>query len=92
MYEPERLIENGVITDPEPPRTIPDPPPPELYNIADDPLETKNLSDRNPDVTHKLLRDLETWFEDVEQERATIEDVWWSNRAKPSKRRSTGEK
>lgn len=76
MYEPERLIETGPITDPEPPRTIPEPSPPELYNIAEDPLETANLADKYPDVAGRLLRDLETWFEDVEHERATIEDQW----------------
>lgn len=76
MYEPERLIENGLITDPEPPRSVPEPPPPELYNIAEDPLEAANLADRHPDVAHRLLRDLEAWFEEVEQERATIKDAW----------------
>ena len=76
MYEPERLIENGLIQDPEPPRTVPEPPPPELYNIADDPLEQANLADQHPDIVHRLLRDLETWFEEVEHDRATIEDTW----------------
>ncbi len=76
MYEPERLIENGLIPDPEPPRTVPDPPPAELYNITEDPLETANMADRHPDVAHRLLVELETWFEDVEQERATINDEW----------------
>ena len=76
MYEPERLIESGPITEPEPPRTIPQPPPPELYNVADDPLEEVNLADSNPDIAHRLLVELETWFEEVEQERATIEDEW----------------
>jgi len=76
MYEPERLIENGPIPDPEPPRSVPDPPPAELYNIAEDPQETANMADKYPDVAHRLLVELETWFEDVEQERATIDDEW----------------
>lgn len=76
MYEPERLIESGPIKDPEPPRNVPAPPPPELYNIAEDLLETANLADRHPDVVHRLLGDLENWFEEVEQERATIGDKW----------------
>jgi arylsulfatase A-like enzyme len=76
MYEPERLIENGPITDPEPPRNVPEPSRPELYNIAEDPLETANLADKYPDVAHRLLCDIETWFDEVEQERATIEDEW----------------
>jgi len=76
MYEPERLLEGGLVRDPEPPRTVPDAPPPELYHVTDDPLEKTNLAGRHPDVVHRLLRDLETWFEEVETERATIEDVW----------------
>lgn len=76
MYETERLIESGIIHDPEPPRTVPGPLPPELYNIAEDPLETANLADRYPDLVSRLLRELETWFEEVEAERATIADQW----------------
>jgi arylsulfatase A-like enzyme len=76
MYETERLIESGVIPDPEPPRAVPPPPPAELYNIATDPLEATNLAAQHPDTAHRLLVDLETWFEEVEQERATIEDEW----------------
>jgi arylsulfatase A len=76
MYEPERLIETGPIKDPEPARTLPSPPAPELYNIAEDPLETTDLSERHPDIAHRLLRDRENWFEDVERDRAAIDDVW----------------
>jgi arylsulfatase A len=76
MYEPERLIENGLVRDPEPARTVPEPPPPELYNIAEDPLEQLNLADVNPDIADRLLVELENWFEEVERERATIEDEW----------------
>ncbi|HRU02293.1 MAG TPA: hypothetical protein P5239_11390, partial [Victivallales bacterium] len=76
MYEPERIIEHGLVTDPEPVRELSNPPPPELYNIHKDPLETVNMADQYPDIVHRLLRDLENWFEDVEQERATIQDKW----------------
>ena len=76
MHEPERLIKSGPIPDPEPPRTVPDPPPPELYNISEDPLEKTNLADKYPDKARRLLCDLENWFEEVEQERATIQDEW----------------
>ena len=75
MYEPEHFIENGIITDPDPPRDIPAPPPPELYNIVQDPLEQANLADHHPDRVGWLLRDLESWFEEVEAERATIADL-----------------
>ena len=76
MYEPEQLIKNGPITDPEPPRNIPAPPHPELYNIAEDPTEKENLADQYPDITQRLLMELERWFDEVERERATIKDEW----------------
>jgi len=76
MYGPEYFIHNGVFRPPYPPREVPSPPPPELYNITEDPLEQRNLADRYPEQTRKMLRELETWFEDVEAERATIADVW----------------
>ncbi len=77
MYEPEKLIETGPIKDPEPERTIPDPPPPELYNIAEDPLEQENLAEKYPDKVSHLLTELETWFEDVEADRLSIDDRWY---------------
>jgi arylsulfatase A len=76
MENPQYFLENGPIPDPIPPRVVPDPLTPELYNIRLDPLETRNLAAEYPDRAHRLLVDLENWFEEVEQERATIEDVW----------------
>ena len=76
MYEPERLIRDGVISDPEPPRTLSSPPPAELYHLTDDPLEETDLAGTHPDVARTLQRQLETWFEEVEHERASIDDVW----------------
>lgn len=76
MYEPERLIENGLLREPEPARTIPEPPAPELYNIASDSLELTNLAGEQPEIARRLLCQLETWFEEVEAERRTIPDVW----------------
>lgn len=76
MYTPEKLIEGGLVRGPDPRGPVPDPPPPELYNIATDPLEKTNLADQYPERVRKLLAELETWFEEVEQERATIDDVW----------------
>jgi hypothetical protein len=76
MYEPERIIRDGLLKEPEPPRTIPPPVRPELYNVARDPLEMENLADQHPDIAARLLRDLENWFEDVERDRASISDGW----------------
>lgn len=74
MYEHEYFIEHGIIREPDPPREIPAPPPAELYNLAEDPLERRDLASQHPDIAHHLLVDLENWFEEVEAERRTIGD------------------
>lgn len=76
MYGPEYFIRNGVFREPYPEREVPPPPPPELYNVAQDPLERENLAAQYPGQVQKMLRELETWFEEVEAERATIDDEW----------------
>jgi arylsulfatase A len=75
MYGPEHFIRNGIFRPPYPRREVPPPPPAELYNIVDDPLEQKNLAGQYPEQAARMLRALETWFEEVEAERATIEDA-----------------
>jgi arylsulfatase A len=52
----------------------PDAEAPELYNIADDPGEQNNMADAQPDRVHRLLVELETWFESVEEDRRSIDD------------------
>lgn len=74
MYEPEYFIQNGILRG-EPERHVPPPPPPELFNLREDPLEQHNLADKYPSRVRSLLCALETWFEEVEAERATIQDV-----------------
>ena len=76
MYNPEHFIEKGILTGPYPERNVPPPPPPELYNIANDPEERYNLAAEEPDRAKRLLATLETWFEEVEADRATIDDQW----------------
>ncbi|MBC7286601.1 MAG: arylsulfatase [Armatimonadetes bacterium] len=73
-YEPGKHTD--VARWPEPERQIPEPPPAELYNIAADPLEKNNLAEVEPDRARRMLRELETWFEEVEAERRTIDDKW----------------
>ena len=46
----------------------------ELYNLADDPGEQNNLAVTRPDITSRLLCELETWFESVEADRNSIDD------------------
>ena len=56
---------------------LPDPEPPELYNLADDPGEQCDLANEHPDRVSRMLGDLETWFEDVEAERRTIPGAYF---------------
>ncbi len=74
MYNYEHFVENGLIIEPEPEREVPSPHAPELYNIADDPLEKNNLAGVEPDRVRTMRLDMENWFEDVERERHTIID------------------
>ncbi len=73
-YEPETHTELSPV--PEPERSVPDPGPALLFNIDDDPLETRDLAAEEPARASRMLADLETWFAEVEAERATIDDVW----------------
>ena len=74
MYRPEHFIENGIVRAADRPWQLDDVPLPELYNIAADPLEQANLADKHPDRAARMLRELETWFEQVEAERRTIDN------------------
>ncbi len=69
MYGPEYFIENGIISEADPPREVPAPPPPELYHLSEDPHEQHNLADQYPAVVRRLLSDLESWFEEVTRPR-----------------------
>jgi hypothetical protein len=47
----------------------PFPAPSDLYNSAKDPGEQHNLADREPDYLHRMMHELENWFESVEKDR-----------------------
>jgi len=64
---PDRF--RDILRTPEPERTLSPPPPPELYNIDEDPGETRNLAEQHPDRVRKMLVEIERWFEDVEADR-----------------------
>lgn len=69
-YEPESFTD--ICRDPEPARQVPPAPPPLLYNIAVDPYEQQDLAAVEPARAARLLRDLETWFEEVDAERRRL--------------------
>ena len=74
-YQPEQY--DDICRDDEPPRTVPEPPPAELYDLDADPGERNDLAAAEPDRAAAMLRQLETWFEKVEAERRTIADDSW---------------
>lgn len=76
MYKPEHCLQSGVITDPEPYVTLPEPPRLQLYNIDADPLEQADLADDHPEIVHCMNIALENGFDEVEAERRTIADRW----------------
>jgi hypothetical protein len=43
-----------------------------LYNIADDPYESDDLSEKYPDKLFRMKSELQNWFEEVEKERKDI--------------------
>ena len=72
-YHPENVTD--IMDDPEPERIVPDPLPPELYNIEEDPFETENLAQTEPVRVSRMLTELENWFEEVENERRSIPEA-----------------
>lgn len=71
-YEPEGI--EGICRDPEPERDIPDPPAAMLFNIDEDPFERQDLAPAHPDRLRGMQREFDSWFEEVEAERAAIRD------------------
>jgi arylsulfatase A-like enzyme len=51
---------------------MPPPEPPQLYDLSADPFEAEDLAAQHPERVARMLRQLESWFEDVEAERLTI--------------------
>ena len=76
MYDHDAMVKRGVLRDPEPPRELPPPPAPQLFNLAADPLEETDLAAQHPDQVSRLLGELENWFAAVESDRRNIEDDW----------------
>jgi arylsulfatase A len=49
------------------------PPPPQLFNLAWDPQETRDLAAQHPDRVQRMVDMLDQWFDDVEADRRAIE-------------------
>jgi arylsulfatase A len=73
MYYPEYFIQNGILPKPPEPE-LPPPLEPELYNLTDDPSESRNLAIEYPQIARRLLTDLENWFAEVDAERRSIQE------------------
>ena len=71
-YEPEGITD--ICRDPEPARTIPDPPPALLFNLKDDPYEQNDLAEKQPEIARRMQRELDEWFAEVEADRTSIRD------------------
>ena len=61
--EPEAI--SDICRDPEPPRSVPDPPAPLLFNIADDPYERCDVAADHPQRLASMQRELDRWWADV---------------------------
>jgi arylsulfatase A len=72
MYGPEHFIHNGIFRPPYPAVKIGPPTPPLLFNIRDDPGETRDLSAAEPDRVRRLGVILDNWFDEVEAERRAL--------------------
>ena len=69
-FEPEKVPE--VLNWSAPEMFIPDPPPPQLFNLDEDPLEEKDLALHYPGRLATMNNSLENWFEEVESERQRL--------------------
>ncbi|MCJ7626161.1 MAG: sulfatase-like hydrolase/transferase [Anaerolineaceae bacterium] len=69
-YHPELFHDISRI--PEPERKMPTAPPPQLFNIKDDPGEQNDLAEADPGRVDRMLIELEDWFRDVEADRVSI--------------------
>jgi hypothetical protein len=74
MYGPEHFLHNGIFRPPYPARTLGSPPPPQLYNVREDPCEKTDLASRHPEHVARLSGIYDSWFDAVERERRSIQE------------------
>jgi arylsulfatase A len=66
-YSPDEATD--ITTTPAPQRTLPAPPPPQLFDLDADPFELDDLAAAHPGRTATMAAALGTWFEEVEGDR-----------------------
>jgi hypothetical protein len=59
-----------ISTGPEPARDVPAPAPAQLFDVARDPFEARDLATSEPVRVARMVTELEEWFEAVEVDRA----------------------
>ena len=74
-YQPDQFTD--IRRAPLPEYQIPAPPLPHLYNIAQDPEESNDLAQAEPDRVRRMTRALETWFAQVNADRLIIPEADW---------------
>jgi arylsulfatase A len=62
-YNPNAL--ESIITEPFPERTLPPPPPAQLFDVAVDPMEERDLAAGQPARVARMEAELATWFAEV---------------------------
>lgn len=82
-YKYTRHDVTGIADWPEPINRRPDIPSPQLFNLADDPGEERDLANEHPDRADEMLKVLEEWFETVESERLNIASENLQPRSQP---------
>jgi arylsulfatase A-like enzyme len=69
-YNPQNYT--GIVSSPMPERERPQPPPPQLFDLINDPFERVDLASANPERVSRMTNELESWFEEVELERRAV--------------------
>jgi arylsulfatase A len=72
-FNPDRYTD--IRRDPLPERSAPPPPPSQLFDLASDPSESRDLAAAEPERVRRMEAELAAWFEDVERDRPPVADL-----------------
>jgi arylsulfatase A len=70
-YNPDKYVD--IERSPMPHRERPPAPPPQLFDLRNDPFERVDLAAAHPERVSRMTNELAAWFEDVETDRRAIE-------------------